>query len=262
MAGILFSFFFGLAVGGFLNLCIYHLTADEPLIGQPAHCPACGARLEWQDLIPVFGYFRLHGRCRACGSPFVARRTVIELATGALFVWCFAVFGLGAVFLKAVVLTSFLVVITVIDFDHHLIFDRVVVALAATGIAVNLLLYTDFEPVAFAAQYVSPPGMLYGGLLGGVLMLLVALLPGSGMGGGDIKFAAALGLWFGWQLVILMLFLSFIFGGVGASLLLLFKRKGRKEYMPYGPYIAAGAFVTLLYGPDIVAWYIGHMLGG
>lgn len=256
MAGLLIVFLLGLAVGSFLNLCIYRLPADEPLVGQAAHCRACGARLGWTDLIPVVSYFLLHGRCRSCGAPFTARYALVELATGVLFAWCYAVFGPGAVLVKAIVLTSFLVVVTVIDCDHRLILDRVVVALAAAGIAVNLVLYINIGPGPFAAQFVSPPGMLGGGLLGGVLMLIIALLPGSGMGGGDIKFAAALGLWFGWKLTVLMLLLSFVFGGVGAALLLLFRRKGKKDYMPYGPYIAAGAFVTLLYGPDIVAWYL------
>jgi leader peptidase (prepilin peptidase)/N-methyltransferase len=256
MAGFLIAFLLGLAVGSFLNLCIYRLPADEALVGQPARCPACGARLGWADLIPIVSYFRLHGRCPVCGAPFVGRRVAVELATGALFAWCFATFGPGAIFVKAIILTSFLVVITVIDYDHHLILDRVVVALAATGIAVNLVLYLDVDPGPFAAQIVSPPGMLYGGLLGGIVMLVVALLPGSGMGGGDIKFAAALGLWFGWQLTIPLLVLAFIFGGAGAALLLLLKRKGKKDYMPYGPYIAAGALATMLYGPKIVAWYL------
>ncbi len=256
MVGFLFAFLLGLTVGSFLYLCICRLPADEPLVGQPARCPACRARLAWPDIIPVVGYFRLRGRCPYCRAPFAARRALVELAVGVLFAWCFAVFGPGAIFVKAIILASFLVVITVIDYDHRLILDRVVVALAATGIAVNLALHLNVDPGPFTAQIVGPPSMLYGGILGGIVMLVLALVPGSGMGGGDIKFAAALGLWFGWQLTIPMLFLSFVFGGLGAALLMLFKRKGRKDYMPYGPYIAAGAFATMLYGPQIIAWYL------
>lgn len=261
MAGFLIVFLLGMAVGGFLNTCIYRLPADEPLVGQAAHCRTCGIRLGLRDLVPVLSYVFLHGRCRACGEPIPARYALVELTTGTLFAWCFVVFGPAAVLAKALALTAFLIVVTVIDCDHSLILDRVVVALAATGIVVNLVLYFAGSPGLFAAHYLSPPDMLYGGLLGGAVMLAVVLLPGSGMGGGDFKFTAALGLWLGWRLTMLMILLTFIFGGIGAAGLLLLRRKGRKEAIPYGPYIAAGAFVAMLYGANIVAWYLGHLPG-
>ena len=97
--------------------------------------------------------------------------------------------------------------------------------------------------------------MLLGAVLGGGVLLVIAVVSKGGMGGGDIKFLAALGLWLGVKLTVLTLFLSFLFGGVGGGLLLLLKIKGRKDRIPFGPYIAAAAWLALLYGEQIVAWY-------
>ncbi len=258
---IFIIFLLGLAVGSFLNVCVYRLPAGESVVSPPSHCRACGVRLGPADLIPVLSYILRRGRCRACGAPFPARYALVELATGALFAWCFFVFGLGPGLLKALVLTSFLVVITLIDYDHQLILDKVLVWLAGAGVAINLSF--AYAPLggSFLALPVDPLAMLLGGLLGGGLLLAIALVTRGGMGGGDIKFAAALGLWFGWQQTLLALFLSFLIGGAGGAVLLLFRLRGRKDFIPFGPFIAAGAFVTLLYGPDLLAWYVGRFLG-
>ncbi len=258
---ILIVFLLGLAVGSFLNVCVYRLPAGESVVSPPSHCRSCGARLGPADLIPVLSYILRRGRCRSCGAPFPARHALVELATGALFVWCFLVFGLGPLLLKALVLTSFLVVITLIDYDHQLILDKVLAWLAGAGVAINLSF--AYAPLggAFLARSVDPLDMLLGGLLGGGLLFVIALVTRGGMGGGDIKFAAALGLWFGWQQTLLALFLSFLIGGAGGAALLLFRLKGRKDFIPFGPFIAAGALVTFLFGPDLLAWYAGRFLG-
>ncbi len=254
-------FLLGLAVGSFLNVCVYRLPAGESVVSPPSHCRACGVRLGPADLIPVLSYILRRGRCRSCGAPFSARYAVVELATGALFAWCFFVFGLGPSLIKALVLTSFLVVITLIDFDHQLIYDKVLVWLAGAGVAINLSF--AYAPL-WGSAVTLPVGlldMLLGAFVGGGLLLAIAVATRGGMGGGDVKFAAALGLWFGWQHTLLALFLSFLAGGLGGGVLLLLRIRKRKDLIPFGPFIAAGAFVALLYGPDIVAWYAGRFLG-
>lgn len=257
---ILIIFLLGLAVGSFLNVCIYRLPAGESVVSPPSHCRACGVRLGPADLIPVLSYILRRGRCRSCGAPFSARYALVELATGALFVWCFFVSGLGPSLIKALILTSFLVVITLIDFDHQLIYDKVLIWLAGAGVAINLsFAYTPL----WGSSITLPVGlldMLLGGLVGGGLLLAIAIVTRGGMGGGDVKFAAALGLWFGWQQTLLTLFLSFLAGGLGGGALLLLRLRKRKDLIPFGPFIAAGAFAALLYGPDIIAWYMRHFL--
>ncbi len=252
---IILVFVLGLAVGSFLNVCIYRLPAGESVVSPRSHCRACGAILGPLDLIPVVSYLLLRGSCRRCGAPFSARYALVELATGALFAWCLFAVGPQPALLRALVLASFLVVVAVIDYDHQLILDKVVAWLAGAGAVISLALVPSLAAVPSLLL-----DMLLGGLLGGGVMLAIAVVTRGGMGGGDIKFFAALGLWFGWQLTLLALFLSFVIGGVGGAVLLLFRLRGRKDFIPFGPFIAAGVFVTLLYGPSLVDWYVRHML--
>lgn len=229
----LIIFLLGLAVGSFLSNCIYRLPAGLPVFG-PAP-----------------------GRGRAALS---TRHILVALLTGGLFVWCHTVAGLGPEMVKALILTCFLVVVTFIDYDHQIILDRVLVWLAGAGVATNLVLAYGFLGASAAVPPPGPLDMLAGGLLGGGLMLVIALITRGGMGGGDIKFAAALGLWFGWQITLLTLLLAFFFGGAGGLAVLVLRLKGRKDMIPFGPFIAAGAFIVLLYGRSLIDWYLSYYL--
>ena len=138
--------------------------------------------------------------------------------------------------------------ITFIDYDHQLILDKVLLWLSGTGVVINLWLGS-----------VQPLDMLIASLLGGGLLLIIAVVSRGGMGGGDIKFAAALGLCFGWQYLLLTLLLSFVIGGIGGLLLIVCKIKSRKDFIPFGPFIAMGALFSLLYGNDMIMWYISKL---
>jgi len=173
---------------------------------------------------------------------------MVELLTASLFVWCLDVFGPSPELVKALILTAFFIVITFIDYDHQLILDKVLLWLAGVGVVINLWLGS-----------VGILDMLIAGLLGGGLLLIIALVSGGGMGGGDIKFAGALGLCFGWQYLLLTLLLAFILGGVGGAVLLISKIKSRKDFIPFGPFIALGALFSLLYGNNIITWYVGNL---
>lgn len=246
---IVFLALCGLMVGSFLNVCVYRLPREESVVFPPSHCMACGNRLAWRDLIPVVSYLLLRGKCRYCGSVFSRRYLLVELLTAGLFVVCVLLFGWSLALAKALVLTSFLIVISFIDLDHQLILDNTVIWLAGAGVACNLLLIDT-----------GILDMLLGALLGGGLLLLIAVVSKGGMGGGDIKFAAALGLWFGWKMILLILLLSFVFGGVGGALAMALRLKSRKDFIPFGPFIALAAFLALLYGPEMLAWYFRQVL--
>ena len=237
-------FIFGLLFGSFLNVCIYRIPAGQSIVHPPSRCGSCQTRLKPWDLVPVFSYLWLRGRCRYCQAAVSPRYPLVELLTGAIFLWCYAVFDLSHLLPAALLLSLFLIVISFIDYDHQLILDKVLVWLAGAGLLFNL--YTN--QVGFF-------DMLGGGLLGGGLLLVIALASRGGMGGGDVKFAATLGLWLGVKLTILSLFLSFFLGGVGGALLLLLGIKKRKDMIPFGPFLAAGAFLTVLYSQDIIFWY-------
>lgn len=241
-------FILGLLIGSFLNVCIYRLPQNQSIVTPPSHCMTCKTRLQPWNLIPVVSYLLSRGRCSYCGASFSSRYAIVELLTASLFVWCLQVFGFSLALLKPLILTAFFIVITVIDYDHQLILDKVLLCLSVTGVVINLW-----------TGSIGALDMLIAGLIGGGLLLLIALCSGGGMGGGDIKFAAALGLCFGWQCLVLTLLLSFIFGGIGGLLLLALNVKKRKDYIPFGPFMALGALVTILYGHNIIIWYLGNM---
>ena len=241
-------FILGLIIGSFLNVCIYRLPQNKSIVNPPSHCTTCNTCLKPWDLIPVISFLLSRGRCRYCGTAFSPRYALVELLTANLFVWCFQIYGPSPEFVKAIILTSFFIVITFIDYDHQLILDKVLIYLSIAGVVINLWLGS-----------VSPLDMIIASLLGGGLLLIIALVSRGGMGGGDIKFAAALGLCFGWQHLSLTLLLSFILGGIGGVLLIVCKIKSRKDFIPFGPFIALGALFSLLYGYSMIHWYISKL---
>lgn len=242
-----FLFTFGLLIGSFLNVCIYRLPLNQSVVMPPSHCMNCNTRLKPWDLIPVISYLVSRGHCRYCHASFSARYAFVEILTASLFVWCLQIFGCSLALVKPLLLTAFFIVITFIDYDHQLIFDKVLLCLSVVGVVINL--WTGNVEIL---------DMLIACLGGGSLFLLLAMISG-GMGGGDVKFVAALGLCFGWQSLALIVLLSFIFGGVIGVVLLALKIKSRKDFIPFGPFIALGALLSMLYGNNIITWYLGNL---
>lgn len=251
MAIAFLLFIFGLVIGSFLNVCIFRLPEGQSILSPPSRCPHCGEHLRPWDLFPVLSWLLLRGKCRYCASPVSGRYAIVELLTGLLFLICFSVVGLSFELIKALIFASFLIVITFIDLDHQLILDKVLIWMAGAGVIINLWL--GF-PMPGALN------MLLAAAVGGGVLLLIAVLTRGGMGGGDIKFMAVLGLWLGWPYILVVLLLSFIIGGVAGLLLLLFKVRGRKDFIPFGPFIAIAAYITLIFGVDILFWYMHRFL--
>ncbi|TWH48299.1 A24 family peptidase [Sporomusa sp. KB1] len=235
----------GIIIGSFLTVCIYRLPQNQSIVTLPSHCLHCNTKLKAGDLIPILSYLLLRGKCRYCGKPYSSRYAVVELITGLLFLWCYQIVGWSPDLLKVLIFTAFLIVITFIDYDHQLILDKVLLWFAGVGVAINL-----------GNGYPHISDMVIAALAGGGLLLFVAVLTRGGMGGGDIKFVAALGLWLGVKLVLVTLLLAFIIGGIGSALLLIFKVKGRKDFIPFGPFLAIGALSSILYGSKLVWWYL------
>ena len=238
----------GLLIGSFLNVCIWRLPREESIIWPASHCPACSTVLGVRDLVPVLSWIFLRGKCRYCGERISPRYPAVELLTGALFLICFQHYGPTLELAAALLLSALLVAITFIDIDHQIILDGMLIVLGAGGLVLQL--WTG------AVGFFS---MLAGALAGGGLLLLLAIVSRGGMGGGDVKLAFALGFWLGWQGVLLGLFIGFVLGGAGSVLLILLRLRGRKDYIPFGPFIAAGAWIALLYGRQILDWYFGFL---
>ena len=245
----LFWFLLGLATGSFLNVCIWRLPRDESIIRPGSHCPACSSPLGIRDLVPVLSWLILQGKCRFCSARISPRYPAVELLTGALFLYSFLHYGPSWDMVTAMVFSAFMVAITFIDLDHQIILDGMLVLLAASGMVLQLV--TD--GIGFWSMWL-------GALVGGGLLLLLAIVSRGGMGGGDVKFAAALGFWLGWPGILLGLFIGFVSGGFISLLLLVTGLLGRKDFIPFGPFIALGGWIAFLYGKKILAWYFSFLI--
>ena len=247
---MLFLFFIaGLFIGSFLNVCIYRLPREESILYPPSHCPTCKHPLKPWNLVPLLSYIWQRGRCSHCAGKISLRYPMVELVTGLLFAFCYWRYDSLDYGAAAAIFAAFLLVITYIDYDYQLILDKVLLCLSAAGFIIEIVL-VHLDWIDFCV----------GPLLGGGVLLLLAIISRGGMGGGDVKFAAVLGLWLGIKGVILMLFLAFLLGGFIGIVLLALGRKGRKDAIPFGPFMAVAALITWLYGADLLAWNFGMVL--
>ncbi|ADL08655.1 prepilin peptidase [Thermosediminibacter oceani] len=239
-----FFFLLGLFTGSFLNVVIYRLPRGETVVWGRSRCPACEHVLAWCDLVPVASYLALRGRCRYCGARISPRYPVVELLTGAVFAALFYRYGPVPALVKYLFLGAVLIAAAFIDLEHYLIPDRLVLA----GFAAAIVL-------GFAARDVGVWSSLAGSAAGAGFLFAIVVFSKGGMGCGDVKLAAVAGLFIGWPLAALALFLAVITGGLVAAVLLLFRLKGPKDAIPFGPFIAAGTLAAALWGSHIIDWY-------
>jgi len=242
---IILSALFGLVVGSFLNVCIDRLPAKKSLAYPPSHCDACQKPLKIQDLIPVVSYLWLRGKCRYCGMKIPQRVLWVEVFSGAVFAFLFWRYGLSWEFPLTAFYSSVLLVLAMIDLRHNLILNVVVYPTAIIALIIGFFL-PDFDVFKGAL----------GGAIGFSILLIPALVMRKGMGWGDVKMAGLIGLMLGFPIVFVGLFLGILLGGIFAALLLLFRKKSRKDTIPFGPWLALGAFIALIYGKEILDWYL------
>jgi leader peptidase (prepilin peptidase) / N-methyltransferase len=245
----LLVFILGLLFGSFLNVVIYRLPREESIVTPGSHCPQCNTQLSAGELIPVISYLLQKGRCKTCDAQISSRYPLVELATAVLLTLQVHFFGFVLPFLFFGLMTLILVAITMIDYDLQIIPDELNLLLLILGIV--YLLVVRLPEVGLRGLLPS----LIGFLVGGGLFLAIAVLSGGGMGGGDVKLMAVLGLWFGWKQLLVLMFLSFVSGAVISLFLLATKIKGRKDAIPFGPFIALAAYLTSIFGPAILRWY-------
>ena len=243
-------FILGIFIGSFLNVCIYRIPRKESISFPPSHCPACSHRLGVVDLFPVLSYVFLRGKCRYCGSKISIRYPLVELLNALLILILYLKFGLTIVFLKYAILTSLLIVVSFIDYDHTIIPDELVIFGMITGFILQIVYH-------FRSNFIHG---LFGLFIGGGLFLLIALLTNGAMGGGDIKLMGMLGFYLGWKSIILITLLSFVVGAVVSLFLMALKLKGRKDYIPFGPFIGIASYIVMLYGTEIMNWYFTRII--
>ncbi|MEW6675663.1 MAG: prepilin peptidase [Nitrospirota bacterium] len=246
-------FLFGSIVGSFLNVCIYRIPRNLSIIIPSSRCPSCDSPVKPWDNIPILSYIFLGGRCRACKARISFRYPFVELLNAVLYIMVLWRFGSGWHTLIYFVFCSALIVIAFIDLDFQIIPDRITLI----GILIGLITGSFLLPDPFlrysALGYKSS---IIGFLVGGGFFYAVAVLSRGGMGGGDIKMMAMVGSLMGWKSVLLTTFLGSLVGAVFGTFLMLFKGKGRKTKIPFGPFLALGSVITLFYGQEILYWYL------
>lgn len=241
-------FVFGLIWGSFYNVVALRVPKGESIVPR-SHCPACGHELSAYELVPILSWVWLRGRCRQCKEHISPMYPLGELVTALLFLWSFNHFGLQWETLLAWFLSSIIVIATLTDIKYRIIPNWLVGLALAGGIMGRLLL-----PLPGGLL-----GALSGILPGGLFLLIVNLISRGGLGEGDVKFAAVLGLFMGWQSALVGLYLSICLGGLFVAILLILRKAQRKSTIPFGPFLAMGFWIAYLYGMPITSWY-AHVL--
>jgi len=241
-------FCFGLAVGSFANVCIHRLPREESVVFPRSHCPACYSAVRPLDNIPLISYMALGGKCRDCAIPISLIYPTIEALTGILMLAGLLKFGTSSEFFVYAVVATSLVIITAIDIEHQIIPDVITLPGIAFGLIVGI--YT-----------IGYKDSLMGLFLGSGLFYLLAILSNGGMGGGDIKFIAAVGALLGWQKVLLVIFIGAFLGSIVGLFLITIQKKSRKSTIPFGPFLAVGTLITLFYGNSLIRVYLEYFRG-
>ena len=239
-------FILGATIGSFLNVCIFRLPRQESIVFPASHCMNCGTKVKPIDNIPFVSFLFLGGRCRNCHTKISWQYPLVEFLTGILFALAVIRFGLQWNTLIAVILISSSIVVSVIDLKIQIIPNCISLPGIVLGLLINLI---PSSPVGFL-------NALYGMLLGGGLFYVVALVSRGGMGGGDIKLIAMFGAFLGWQNCLVTIFCGVLLGSFIGIILLLLRRKGRKDPIPFGPFLCIGALISLFYGGEIIYWYL------
>ena len=225
-------------------------TATLSLAYPPSHCPHCKHPIRPWHNVPVIGWLWLRGRCPDCGAGISARYPIIEALTGIITVYLGLQFGVSLLLAGALLLSWALIALTVIDIDTQLLPDDITLPLLWLGLLFNLA--TGMVPLADAVI-----GAAAGYLLLWSLYWAFKLLTGKeGMGYGDFKLLAALGAWLGWQSLPMIILLSSLVGAVVGIALIVLTHRGRDVPIPYGPYLAAAGWISLVWGDVINTTYL------
>ncbi|MFQ5795505.1 MAG: prepilin peptidase [Candidatus Bipolaricaulia bacterium] len=235
-------FILGLSIGSFLNVIIYRTPRGLSIVHPASHCPNCQTQLNFYDNIPLLSYTLLGGRCRYCDEPISWRYPIIEGLTGLLFLASYLVLDDWPHRIVALVLISALIVVTFIDLE----FKRIPNWITFPGILLGLLSTLWLGDISIWTALASA-------VAGGGLLWALGVLYKGGMGGGDIKLAAMLGAFLGWQNLFITLLIASVVGSVIGGILIARGKAGRRATVPFGPFLSLGAIVTLLV-PSIFNW--------
>lgn len=241
-------FLYGIVIGSFLNVVIYRIPLKENIVTTRSHCMSCGYHLKWYDLVPLFSYLVLRGKCRKCKKRISVQYPLIEGLNGILYLIIFIRFGLSVDSLLYCLLFSALLALSVIDFRTYEIPFGINVFILMLGL---IRVVTDFQNWSnYLIGFLAVSVFLY---------LIVQLSGGRAMGGGDVRLMAVCGLLVGWKLIIL----AFLLGCIVGSICHIIRMKATKvdHVLAMGPYLSVGVVIAVLWGEQMIAWYLAQCLG-
>ena len=270
------TFIVGLIIGSFLNVCIYRIPLDGLSIHSPRHslCPSCRNTIRLYDNIPILSYFILGGKCRYCKLKISIQYPLVEFLTGAFFLLFLYTFQLSFTFVVACIFVSILIAISVIDLRYFIIPNELVY----TGVIIGLIFaiitaITEREPIYMIYGIVGM--FIGGGIIAAIAWFGKLLLRKEAMGMGDVKLMAMIGMYLSWwpyqqatflnyllrsiRLLTIVLFISAFVGAIIGTIAMLLRKSESRNVIPYGPFLAAAAILTLLYGERIWTWYLGFL---
>ena len=247
---IVYSILLGLALGSFINVCIYRIPLKKSIISPPSMCTNCGEKIKFYDNIPLISYLILLGKCRHCRHPISWQYPAVEILTGLLSLALFIRYGLSYQYFLYLLFIATLVTITFIDLQHKIIPD----VLSLPGIIVGWA-------ASFVLAHISWLDSLIGIIAGGGSLFLVAftyerITDKEGMGGGDIKLLAMIGAWMGWRSLPLIVLISSVTGAVIGLTFLLLAGKGLRFKIPFGPFLSLGTLTSFFFGNELTSWYL------
>lgn len=258
------TFFFGVSLGSFINVLIDRLPRGEGVLGGRSHCDHCHTPLLWYDLVPIFSFLWLRGRCRFCRTKIPSRLLIVELLSGlgwALTAYHFFDASFLATPLPRLILATYYllllssgIVLFFTDLESGILPDAIILPTAVLVFLWRLcpIILNSIPRLILDTSYLLLPA--FG--LAAFFWLLILLTRGRGMGFGDVKLGFLIGLVLGWPLTLVAAFLAFLLGGLISVMLLLAGRKHFGETVPFGPFLILGTMLALLFGSQLWQWYL------
>ncbi len=250
---LVLTFILGAVIGSFLNVCIYRIPARISIVKPRSRCGNCGHTLSSYELIPIISWLFLRGKCKSCHTKISFRYTFVEFLQGIIFVFTYLRFGFSPLTLILWLLFSILTVVFFIDLDYKIIPNKVVIFGLITGLIPALYhlfgsypLYESSSKFAPIVGVVVPTLLMFSFLFGSIL-----ILKKSGLGMGDVKIYAVIGLFIGWKLSLLSIWIAFFLGGLFGLIWIFVFKKSSKDYIPFAPFIVIGTFVSVFFGNSI-----------
>ena len=237
----------GLCIGSFLNVCIYRIAREESIAFPPSHCTSCGYELKAKDLVPIFSYIFLRGKCRSCKEKISIKYPIVEALNAIVYALIYLKFGISIELLIMCIFASLLIVIALIDFDTKYVFSSTIYfgLIVAAIYIISMAIYTKDIPW----------DNLVGGAIGYIFIWLIVKLTG-GMGDGDIDIALLCGLFLGIKGIVVTLFLSIVIGGIIGAIMLVLKLNTAKSEIAFGPYLAIGGIMAMIWANELVDIYM------